>query len=105
MSALNKSNVNHSRSVPPQDRKNRPRDNSPLESNATPNAKRELKKPFRSVFNVSNNQGNQANQSETDAFRVYVRARPLNSREQNSIEPEKRANIIKKEDNMVKKSE
>ena len=96
---INKITVNHSRSVPPQDRKNRQRDSS-AENTAAPNSRRELKKFNRSGLNASSNQGNQ---TDTDAFRVYVRARPLSIKEQNCPDSERRINIIKKEDNMVKR--
>ena len=39
--------------------------------------------------------------SDGDSFKVFVRSRPLDQKERNLINPKKRLNILKKQDNMV----
>lgn len=51
---------------------------------------------------ITNSLGKPTLQYEPDAFKVYVRARPISEKELSSAEPSKQVNIIKKEDNIVR---
>lgn len=92
--------MNYPRSVSPQPDKSRPlKDKSPHDKSPVPTFGKSATKA-----SYNSNGGylkKQAISSDPDAFKVYVRARPVNSKELASVESGKRANIIKKEDNMV----
>lgn len=47
------------------------------------------------------NDSSSENNSETAAFQVFIRTRPLNQKELAHANPKKRLNILKKQDNMV----
>ena len=53
------------------------------------------------LANTQTPQSKKTVQSDQDAFKVYVRVRPLNNRELNASASKGGSNIIKKEDSMV----
>lgn len=57
---------------------------------------------FRSPQKIPSVTNYTSNDTETEAFRVFVRYRPLNSREMSNANPAKRSSIVKKEDQMVR---
>jgi hypothetical protein len=96
---LNSDVINSYRSHSPSKAKQIIYEKSPTQMMNTMSKEMEFPKPMIGIGNETR----KINPSDSETFKVFVRARPLDGKESKGLNPKKRTMITKKEDNMVPK--